>query len=277
MKKKKLLLIMSLLLMSFFCSSQTLDYAQLEVLYNCEIIENRLRLDKKSKDEMMFLIGNKYTSYFNFVNYITDSLRKSNPAEYLPQVTDSDGRTQRPNETAEQFAARGGNIVRPPRTKLQSNPFCNEHYLLSRKSGDMLCLDKVIHIQGYIYYSYTEMAEKPVWKISIDTCTIAGYRSQKATTHYGGRDWTVWFTHEIPVSEGPWKLRGLPGLILKAETADGEFLLTAASVSRSTNRPIVKDQENIYRDISKKEFIKLKKEALKSIVPADYNYIEIIK
>jgi GLPGLI family protein len=122
---------------------------------------------------------------------------------------------------------------------------------------------------GPVYYTYTEILEKPVWKIGTETSELGGYSIQKATTRYGGRDWTVWFTPEIPVSEGPWKLRGLPGLILKAETADGEFTLTATSVSRSTNRPIVKDNNNVYRKLSKNDFFKQKTEAFKNTLVSE--------
>jgi GLPGLI family protein len=73
-------------------------------------------------------------------------------------------------------------------------------------------------------------------------------------------------------------LRGLPGLILKAETADGEFVLTATSVSRSSGRAIVKDEENTYRNISKIEFIRLKKEGFVNPHRAiEYNHIEVLK
>ncbi len=59
----------------------------------------------------------------------------------------------------------------------------------------------------------------------------------RATTHYGGRDWTVWFTLEIPFSVGPWKLWGLPGLVLRAEEVQGMFSFICTSVMVA-ERPI---------------------------------------
>ena len=53
------------------------------------------------------------------------------------------------------------------------------------------------------------------WEISKENINILGYKVQQATTFFAGRQWTAWFTPEIPISDGPYKFYGLPGLILK--------------------------------------------------------------
>ena len=58
------------------------------------------------------------------------------------------------------------------------------------------------------------------WTLAEGEATVCGYACRKATTRFRGRDWAVWYTDEIPVDAGPWKLHGLPGLILRAETPD---------------------------------------------------------
>lgn len=74
--------------------------------------------------------------------------------------------------------------------------------------------------------SYTEPLDEMEWKILDDsTNTVLGYECIMAETNYHGRKWKVWFTPEIPLPEGPWKLHGLPGLILKAEGGDGFFIV----------------------------------------------------
>ncbi|MCL1672825.1 GLPGLI family protein [Elizabethkingia ursingii] len=55
------------------------------------------------------------------------------------------------------------------------------------------------------------------WKLSNETLLVLNFRTQKATTQYGGRKWTAWFCQEIPISNGPYKFGGLPGLIVKLE------------------------------------------------------------
>ncbi|MGL5937152.1 MAG: GLPGLI family protein [Phocaeicola sp.] len=71
--------------------------------------------------------------------------------------------------------------------------------------------------------------EQPTWHLVDSVKQVLNYDCQFATTHYRGRTWYAWFTVDIPVSEGPWKLCGLPGLILEAfdERRDYSFVATA--------------------------------------------------
>ena len=65
--------------------------------------------------------------------------------------------------------------------------------------------------------------ELPAWEIQADTCTVAGYRAQKAVAEYLGRRWEIWYAPDLPVSAGPWLLWGAPGLIVRASDADDLF------------------------------------------------------
>lgn len=68
--------------------------------------------------------------------------------------------------------------------------------------------------------------QKPEWKILPDKEKIGDYNTQKATTNYGGRTWTAWFTTDIPFQDGPYKFYGLPGLIVKIEDKTGSHIIT---------------------------------------------------
>jgi len=61
------------------------------------------------------------------------------------------------------------------------------------------------------------------WTLIDSSKKIGKFVCQKATTKFRGREYEAWYTLEIPVSNGPWKLHGLPGLILEAQTKDKLF------------------------------------------------------
>lgn len=63
------------------------------------------------------------------------------------------------------------------------------------------------------------------WILTDDTLTVSGYLCQQAMVTFRGVEWHVWYTEEIPSSAGPWRLRGLPGLIVKAESEAHTFCL----------------------------------------------------
>lgn len=86
--------------------------------------------------------------------------------------------------------------------------------------GEISSFDKVVPNR----YFYTEPLPDFGWKLMDDTLTVGGYLCQKAVGKYAGRTWTAWYSEEVAASFGPWKLRGLPGMILKAEDKDGIFL-----------------------------------------------------
>lgn len=72
--------------------------------------------------------------------------------------------------------------------------------------------------------------EMPAWQLMDEFKEISGYACRKATAHYLGRDWTAWFTEEVPSQAGPWLLWGLPGLIVEARDADNYILFKLTSV-----------------------------------------------
>lgn len=74
-------------------------------------------------------------------------------------------------------------------------------------------------------YNITEN-EKQNWTISPEIQQIGEYKTQKATTKWGGRDWVAWFSTDIPFQDGPYKFSGLPGLIVMMEDATGSHIMT---------------------------------------------------
>ncbi len=78
--------------------------------------------------------------------------------------------------------------------------------------------------QPIVYKIYkTTYSQEFQWNIDNEHQNILGYKATKATTTFGGRSWTAWFTQELPLSDGPYKFRGLPGLILEIISDDGDY------------------------------------------------------
>lgn len=73
------------------------------------------------------------------------------------------------------------------------------------------------------------------WKINSEKDKFLGYPIQKATAEFGGRKWIAWFTTEIPVQDGPYKFYGLPGLILKINDSENEFMYEMKSITKENN------------------------------------------
>ena len=63
------------------------------------------------------------------------------------------------------------------------------------------------------------------WKISSEKEKIGEWNAQKAEADFAGRHWIAWFSTEIPIQDGPYKFRGLPGLIVKIEDKTGSHKL----------------------------------------------------
>lgn len=87
-------------------------------------------------------------------------------------------------------------------------------------------------IGGMETYSYPEQPNIQ-WNISAETTEIEQHLCKKATAHFAGREWVAWFSEQIPISNGPYKFGGLPGLILKLHDTKNEFVWTMIGLKSS--------------------------------------------
>ena len=89
---------------------------------------------------------------------------------------------------------------------------------------------------GRDQYTYEE-DRKMDWKILPETVKIGEYEAQKAETTFAGRKWYAWFTQDIPFQDGPYKFKGLPGLIIKVEDANGDYSFDLQQSKKITEFP----------------------------------------
>lgn len=96
------------------------------------------------------------------------------------------------------------------------------------------------------------------WEISTESKMIQSFKVFKATTEFRGRSWTAWYTPDIPFPFGPWKLCGLPGLILEASDDSGVFNFSVSSVNLNSTSVIDRPDSKGFKSISLRDFTQLK-------------------
>ncbi len=130
-----------------------------------------------------------------------------------------------------------------------------EFYKNYPEAGRTLLLDKV----GADDYQCEEKTETPDWQMVPDsTREVLGYQCQLATARFKGRQWSAWYTEDIPLDEGPWKLRGLPGLVLSAYDAQRQYIFEGAGLEQVSTDEQVTLIKQKREKISQKDLRKLR-------------------
>jgi len=87
---------------------------------------------------------------------------------------------------------------------------------------DKLANEKIITTDNFkIEWNISEQEQKE----------IGGFVCKKATTTFRGVDYIAWFTEEIPLPYGPWKFRGLNGLILEVYDKNFNYKIVAVKIT----------------------------------------------
>lgn len=114
---------------------------------------------------------------------------------------------------------------------------------------------------GTVRYTYQEPAPGLTWTVTPGTtASIAGYACQRATASFGGRTWEAWFAREVPLSDGPYKFYGLPGLIVKVSDSRQHFVYELLKLRQlPTPAPLALPEAGA-RPLAKAEFVRGKTE-----------------
>ena len=148
--------------------------------------------------------------------------------------------------------------------------------------------DKNLTIEHLFYdishWELKEEIEKPVWEIQDSTMNILGFDCVKAVTDFRGRRWIAWFAPEIPIPEGPWKLFGIPGIILRAYDSRHHYTYEAREIDttqpglveffdynpyrftiRDRRKGLMNRRKTLYSDV-----VKTSRARLGDIIPKDF-------
>ena len=119
----------------------------------------------------------------------------------------------------------------------------------------------------------TQEKRKPIkWTLNDSTLTVAGYLCKTAVCQLHGRKWTVRYAEDIPSTAGPWKLCGLPGLIVEAVSDDGIHRFTLTDLQHAT-APIFYETNAITVKTSEEKLIKNRNKTFGNrLYPKDSHY-----
>ena len=96
---------------------------------------------------------------------------------------------------------------------------------------------RFVHMPGWV--SCREKIEGLFdWQLQDGDSIVCGYPCHKAITTFRGRTWTVWYTLDLPYSDGPWKFCGLPGLVLYAYESEDKFRFNCIGIEKGDGHEI---------------------------------------
>ncbi|MDE6342730.1 MAG: GLPGLI family protein [Muribaculaceae bacterium] len=114
------------------------------------------------------------------------------------------------------------------------------------KNGDFMTIyknypeGKLTHTEKICmdWLRYEEELPALNWELTDSTAIVLGYECQSARCSLRGKEWTAFYTEDIPLMDGPWKLHGLPGLIMKASDENGYYTFECIGIKSKADRPI---------------------------------------
>lgn len=177
---------------------QAPDNLSAKVTYAFSHIQDTAQKDQPFKEQMVLLLGQNSSVYLSLDKVKEDEQRKLDITQQIKNAVP-------------------GNMsinVKSSNKKLNGA----ELYLFTKEKQ---FFSKQRMVNNYLI---AEPFPEMDWKIGNDTLTISGLACQMATTQFKGRNYTAWFCPELPFSSGPWKLNGLPGLIVEAYDINKEVV-----------------------------------------------------
>ena len=199
--------------------------------YSMEYQEDSSRSNWIRQTDMLLLFGQNSSKFISSNFYIADSLTRISKSadEFIKLVTST--------------------------TSPVPLVYFQTEIIKDYRNKKLTVLDYVI---GEGSFKYHERMDVCSWNVTNDTSSIMGYRTQKATCKFGGREWIAWFTTQIPYSDGPYKFTGLPGLILMIHDTRRHYVFEILSLKKPSY-PLKVDYKDIpYFETTKQEFFKSK-------------------
>lgn len=204
----------------------SIDMVNYEVVYNLDATVPSKKDTTSYSERMLLQIGSEKSEFFSYVAFQVDSM-------------------------VEAQLKRGDNVNISASAKVSWKLYKNVP-----NNGETAYLDRICNDN----FRVVEKIEVPNWKFIADSIQdILGYRCRLAEADFKGRHWMAWYAEDIPIDNGPWKLQGLPGLILKAYDSNREFVFTAVGLTNVHGSGNIYYKGKGYSEISRKDLNKIYK------------------
>jgi len=224
-------------------NAKTLDMANMRITYSLEFVPDSTEAHKKWKDTKFLLIGNSVQHFYSKYSRMQDSVATNATKAYRPYT--------------------------PPVGE------CAERYDIYNNlpEGKQTVIENITTFKMFVHY---DDLPKQTWSITGEMTTILNYFCYKAICSYRGRIWEVWFTMDIPINAGPWKLRGLPGLILKASDDRKHYVFECTGIEKLKNPEPIIIYQNAYNATSDPAYESNEEKFLNALKEFHENYVNTL-
>jgi hypothetical protein len=115
---------------------------------------------------------------------------------------------------------------------------------------------------------YRDSLHAVQWNLTEEQRMIDSISCYKATAYFRGRSYVAWYSPSIPVQEGPWKLSGLPGLVIEVYDENKDLYFLVKSVRPLGSAPVFPTELNIAQCPSFPDYVAVLKNYLLRIKAA---------
>ncbi|MDX1427793.1 MAG: GLPGLI family protein [Salegentibacter mishustinae] len=183
-------------------------------------------------ETMVLFIGDKISRFSSEGQYIADSIKEAYKDRERTQQSFNEMRSKMPMSAL------------------------NFYVFKRQNSAQVSFTEKIVRDN----YRYIQDIDDLNWEILPETKEVAGFVAQRAKASFSGRDYTAWFTTEVPISEGPYKFRGLPGLILEISDNNDYYTFKLNGFKELNDEISIEFEPEDYLDVSKEKFLQIKQE-----------------
>ena len=221
-----------LLISSLVPAQELTDKFKYKATYDLTWQIDSINSESIQNETMVLFIGEKISRFSSEGQYIADSIKEAYKDRERTQQSFNEMRSKMPMSAL------------------------NFYVFKRQNSAQVSFTEKIVKDN----YRYIQDIDDLNWEILPETKEVAGFVAQKAKASFSGRDYTAWFTTEIPISEGPYKFRGLPGLILEISDNNDYYTFKLNGFKELNDEISIEFEPEDYLEVSREKFLQIKQE-----------------